>query len=126
MYRERERTTGMHPALAAASFEHEQKSHYAAQLRPFSLSLSLAHIESLLEKLVLSLSRRTEKSSSTKPPKENHRALGESENIKKSVLICRVCNARDTAELQRTKSNACFTHLDTHSLASTSKTLIVQ
>jgi len=45
---------------------------------------------------------------------------------KKSVLVCRVCNARDTAELQRTKSNACFTHLDTHSLASTSKTLIVQ
>jgi hypothetical protein len=76
MYRERERenATGMHPALAAASFEHEQKSHYAAASSFLSLSLSLAHIESLLEKLVLSLSRRTEKSSSAKPPKENHRA----------------------------------------------------
>jgi hypothetical protein len=59
-----------------------------------SLSLSLAHIESLLEKLVLSLSRRTEKSSSTKPPKENHRALGESENIKKRSYLPGMQRAR--------------------------------
>lgn len=112
----------MHPALAAvaASFEHEQKIHYATTA---FLSHTRIHprIESRLEKLVLSLSRRTAKSSSTKPPNAQRKSPCWRENEKK-----RVCNARDTAELQRTKSNACFTHLDTHSLASTSKTLIGQ
>jgi hypothetical protein len=40
---ERENATGMHPALAAASFEHEQKSHYAAASAFLSRSLVGAH-----------------------------------------------------------------------------------